>query len=94
MTDDKVVQLIKTPVQHDIVAGLRRLADNLEREGAAAYDMDAVSTVHVILGHTRTVPANNGSEDLEQSCEWTTFSWGPRCDPFTVRGLMATVLNK
>lgn len=90
---DRIVTLHTPPAQADIVRGLRSLADRLEQDGAAGEGMDAITTVMVLLGHSNSKPSNDGSGDLDQSCQWQLYSWGPRTDPFTTRGLLATVMR-
>jgi hypothetical protein len=85
---DNIVSLHKPPMQEDIIRGLRNLADKLEQEGAEAYDMPVVSTVVVVMGHSEVKPAEDG--DLAHTTWLETFAWGPRCDIFTMRGLLVS----
>lgn len=91
MTD--VIKLHKQPVQTDLVRGLRNLADKLEANGGAGIgeDMPVITTMVVLAGHTVVTHLPEG--DLAHEVFWELWSWGPRCDAFTVRGLMATVLK-
>lgn len=82
-----VVTLHKTPPQHDVVAGLRNLADKIER----GEELDIVTTCVVMLGHTSDRLLENG--DMERGSDYSLYSLGPRSDAFTVRGLMSTMLN-
>lgn len=85
-----VIQLHQDkPAADDVVAALRSVADNIEA-GNVEFP---VTTCVLVLGHTDSeVPCGDG--DLGQSIFWRTYGMGPRTDTFTVRGLMATVLNR
>ena len=85
-----IVQLLQErPAANDVCKALRAIADDIE---AGKVDFP-VTTAVVVLGHTDTeVPCGDG--DLGQSLYWQTFGVGPRTDTFTIRGLLATVLNR
>lgn len=73
----------------DVVQALRDIADDIEA-GEVAFP---VTTAVVVLGHTDSeVPCGDG--DLGQTLFWRTFGVGARNDTFTIRGLLATVLNR
>lgn len=82
-----VLQLKKPIAADDVVAGLRGLAGMIE-----AGDIEfPVSTCLVILGHTKE---GRDGDHVIHSSDHELFGYGPRCDTFTVRGLLATaVLN-
>lgn len=84
-----VVQLHQPRAIDDVPATLRRIADEIE-----AGELDwPVTTAVVLLGHTDSErPASDGV--LMQNNYWSTYGAGPRCDTFTVRGLMATALRE
>lgn len=87
---ENILQLHKPKPCADVSATLRRIADQVD---AGEHGDWPVTTCVVLLGHTDAeVPTENG--DLTQASYWTTFGAGPRCDSFTVRGLMATCLRK
>jgi hypothetical protein len=88
---ENVIQLHKPAIQEDIVRGLRNLADRLEQEGPATCDMPAVTTVCVVLGHSEAKPLPDG--DIARTSWSNIYTWGARNDPFTVRGLLMTVLK-
>lgn len=84
-----VLSLHKAAVQDDIVAGLRSLADSIER--GEVGDMPVITTCVVALGHSSVT---SGSDDcLLHDVTSDMYSWGPRKDVFTVRGLLATILK-
>jgi hypothetical protein len=89
MSDEKITVLHKQPVQSDIVTGLRNLADKIEK--GEIEDMPVITTCVLMLGHTSDRLLDNG--DMARGSTYDLYSWGPRCDAFTVRGLMATCLN-
>lgn len=86
---DKITLLHKEPVQSDIVTGLRNLADKIEK--GEVEDMPVITTCVLALGHTHDKLYDNG--ELGHSATYDLYSWGPRCDTFTVRGLLQTCLN-
>jgi hypothetical protein len=66
----------------DVVAGLRRIADQVE-----AGDFDLVTSCAVVLGHTEEKPGDKpGFTVVGEQVD--VFGLGPRHDPFTVRGLL------
>lgn len=82
-----VLQLHKASANNDVVATLRRIADDIEG-GNLEWP---VTTAVLVVGHTDAeVPAGSS---LMQSAYWTTYGMGPRCDTFTVRGLISSVLS-
>lgn len=84
----EVLQLHKTPPAADVPATLRRLADSIEA-GELSWP---VTTAVIVLGHCDSeVPVGNG--ELRQEAFWSTYGAGPRTDVFTVRGLLASVVN-
>ncbi len=82
-----VVSLKPTKPCEDVVTALRRIADDIEREG------EPISTAVVLLGH---VGAEKPDDEGNYSEEiwWRSYGVGPRNDTFTVRGLIATCLNR
>jgi hypothetical protein len=67
---------------NDIVAGLRRIADDIE---AGEYQL--MTSCAVVIGHTSERPGDKpGFTMLQERVE--VFGIGPRHDPFTVRGLL------
>lgn len=89
---DNVFTLHKTPAQHNIIEGLRNLADTLEQEGPQAYGMPVITTIALVLGHSTVDNLDNGELQHETWCE--LFSWGPRNDALTIRGLLSTAIVK
>lgn len=85
-----ILKLHSEPIQSDIVAGLRNLADKIER--GAVEDMPVVSTCVVVLGHS----SSKTLADDERGHEvWhDLYSWGPRSDPIAVRGFLSTALRQ
>lgn len=82
-----VLQLKKPIAADDVTAGLRGLADRIEA-GEIEFP---VSTCLVILGHTKE---GWEGDNVIHSSDHELFGYGPRCDTFTVRGLLTTaVLN-
>jgi hypothetical protein len=86
----QLVQLHRSAPQDDIVGGLRNLADQIE--AGQVEGMDVITTVVVALGHTCAKPIENGL--IEHAVDYEMFSWGPRKDLFTVRGLLASICNR
>jgi hypothetical protein len=85
-----IVQLRQDRPCNDVAATLRRIADEVE---AGEHGDWPVTTCVVLLGHTDSeIPAGDGS--YAQEMWWHTYGAGPRCDTFTVRGLIATALNR
>jgi hypothetical protein len=79
-----VLQLHKPKPCDDIVDGLRKLADRIE-----AGEHGLISTAIVCLGHT--FDSEPDSEGFVSHCsDNELFGYGPRCDTFTVRGLLLT----
>lgn len=85
----KVVQLHKPPPCADVVATLRRIADDIE---AGRHGDWPVSTAVVVIGHS-DAEYNDGETRMQRSY-WDTYGAGPRADSFTVRGLLATVISR
>lgn len=79
----EVIALRKAIIADDVAAGLRGLADRLE-----AGELDyPVTTCIVLTGHTADkledgVVLHRSDHDM--------WAYGPRCDTFTIRGLIAT----
>ena len=84
-----IISLIQPKSADDVVKALRKVADEIE-----AGDVEfPVTTCCVVLGHT-DAEVTMGDGDLGQSIFWRTYGMGPRGDAFTIRGLLATVLNR
>lgn len=83
-----VIQLQQSKPCSDIPATLRRLADEIER---GETEFSPVTTCVVVLGHTSSERLVDG--ELQEQADWSTYGMGPRCDTFTVRGLMASALR-
>lgn len=71
----------------EIPATLRRIADAIE-----AGDYGLATTCVIGIGHTSQRPDGDGN--IEQSDEFELFGCGPRCDIFTVRGLLLTLATR
>ena len=85
---ENIVQLHQEKPSDSVAPSLRRLADMIE---AGEHGDFPVTTCVVLIGHTDAeVP---GGGEHRQANYWATFGYGPRCDSFTVRGLMATCLR-
>lgn len=85
-----VVQLHKERPCNDVAATLRRVADRIE---AGEHGDWPVTTCVIVIGHTDAeVPGDDGI--IMQQNYWDTYGAGPRCDAFTVRGLLQTVLGR
>lgn len=84
-----VLQLHKPAPCEDVVSTLRRIADDIE---AGKHGDWPVTTAVVVLGHS-DAETNDGDNRLQRSY-WDTYGAGPRCDSFTVRGLLATVISR
>jgi hypothetical protein len=84
-----VVQLFKPPPCSDVVQSLRGIADQIEAGEHGEYP---VTSCIVVLGHTDAETAEDGV--LFQRSYWHTYGLGPRSDSFTLRGLLATVLQR
>lgn len=82
-----VVELRPSFPADDIASTLRLIADQVE-----AGEFGLITTCAVAMGHTATKP--DGSGNIEQNCDYELFGCGPRCDIFTVRGLLLTVATK
>lgn len=83
-----VVTPIRKPfAPDDVPATLRRIADEI-----AAGDHGLVTTCLVVTGHTEERPADDGGKLQRDAFE--LFGCGPRCDIFTVRGLLLTVATQ
>lgn len=74
----------RAPDANDVVKGLRNIADSIE---TGEIDFP-ISTAVVILGHTQILPSDE--DVIATRAYWDTFALGPRCDEFTVRGLITT----
>ncbi len=82
---DKVITLHPIPKQNDIVEGLRNLADAIE--AGTVEDMPVITTVVCLLGHTDSKLEEDGS--IGRYIDFDRYAWGPRCDSFTIGGLLA-----
>lgn len=84
---ENVLRLHKSAPADDVVSTLRRVADEIEA-GEIEWP---VTTAVLVLGHTDAeVP---DGDDRVQQIYWQTYGMGSRTDVFTVRGVLATVLN-
>lgn len=84
--DGKIVALHKPFEPDDISSTLRRIADEFE---AGEYGL--MTTCLVVMGHTGDRPGD-GAKLISERHE--LFGCGPRCDMFTVRGLLLTVATQ
>ncbi|HKR17669.1 hypothetical protein [Rhizorhapis sp.] len=82
-----VVQLHAGYAAQDIVRTLRLIADEIE-----AGEYGVITTVAICLGHTEEKPNGEGERIMKDTYE--LFGVGPRCDIFTVRGLLLTCATK
>lgn len=87
MTD--IIKLHQEHPSSDIPATLRRIADDIE--AGKIWDRP-ITTCVVMLGHTGAERCCEGV--LHDQAFWTTFAMGPRVDTFTVRGLMASAMQR
>ena len=83
-----VLQLHKPAPCEEVVATLRRIADDIE---AGEHGDWPVTTAVVVIGHTDA--ETNDGENRMQRAHWATYGAGPRADSFTVRGLLLTAVN-
>lgn len=91
MSDDKIIQLRQERPIDNVSASLRRLADEIEKGEHGEWP---VTTCVVLLGHVDS-PGNPDDEGwVYLKCHFDTRGYGPRNDPFTTRGLMATCLRE
>ena len=82
-----VLQLKKFIAGDDVTTKLRNLTNRIET-GEIEFP---VSTCLVILGHTKE---GWEGDNVIHSSDHELVGYGPRCDTFTVRGLLTTaVLN-
>lgn len=86
-----VVELRPAAACADIVATLRRIADDIESGNHAASEWPATTAV-LVLGHYSERP--DGKDMTLTRHEWATHGFGPRNDVFTCRGLLATVIGQ
>lgn len=85
-----VIQLHKPAPCADVVATLRRIADDIE---AGEHGDWPVTTAIVLIGHSDS-EVNDGENRIQRSY-WNTYGAGPRADiAFTVRGLLTTALSQ
>lgn len=83
-----ILALHKSKPADDVTSSLRRLADIIE-SGEIEWP---VTTCIVLLAHADAeIPS--GDHELGQRSYWKMYGYGPRCDTFTVRGVIATALN-
>jgi CobQ-like glutamine amidotransferase family enzyme len=78
-----VIELKKPIVADDIIAGLRGLADRIESGEVEG----PITTAMVILGHTWET---REGDDIGHHGWTDSYAFGPRCDLFTCRGLIAS----
>ena len=83
----KIVALRKSFAPDEIPATLRRIADDIE-----AGEFGLMTTCLVVLGHTEDRIESSG--DKMQRDVHELFGCGPRCDAFTVRGLLLTAATR
>jgi hypothetical protein len=84
-----VVKLHQERPMTDVAATLRQIASDIESGEVEG----PITTAVLLLGHRgKDTPDDSGGywEDVR----WTTYGFGPRADSFSVRGLMATALNR
>lgn len=84
-----VIQLHKEAPTNDVAATLRRIADEIEKGEHGDWP---VTTAILAIGHSDSEVSDG--EGRWQRHYWRTYGAGPRCDFFTVRGLMMTVINR
>lgn len=84
-----VVQLHQEKPTDNVAATLRRIADEIE----AGNPEWPVTTCLILLGHS-DAERPDADGDYLQGIYWRTYGAGPRVDPYTSRGLLATVLNR
>lgn len=84
---NNIVALRKPFAPDDIPSTLRRIADEYEK---GEYGLK--TTCLVVMGHTEDKPAEGGGKLQREMYE--LFGCGPRCDAFTVRGLLLTVATR
>jgi hypothetical protein len=82
-----IVAIQKSFAPDNIVAGLRKLADQIED---GEYGLR--TTCLVVLGHTDDRIDADG--DKRHSSDFELFGYGPRCDTFTTRGLLLTAATQ
>jgi hypothetical protein len=82
-----IVPIQKPFAPDDVPATLRRIADDIEKG-----EHGLMTTCLVVLGHTGEGPVENGVKLQKERYE--LFGCGPRCDAFTVRGLLLTVATR
>ena len=72
----------------DVPRVLRQIADEID-----AGDIDfPITTAVLVVGHVGgEIPEGMA---LFSEVNWQTYGFGPRSDVFSVRGLMATALNR
>lgn len=82
-----IVPISKPFAPDDIPSTLRRIADEFEKD-----EYGLMTTCLVVLGHTEDKPAEDGGKLQRERHE--LFGCGPRCDAFTIRGLLLTVATQ
>lgn len=82
-----VVQLHQSYPAQDIASTLRLIADQIE-----AGKHGLITTAVVCIGHTEDKPGDDGERLMRDTYE--IFGAGPRCDIFTVRGLLLTCATR
>lgn len=81
-----VVEIKKPWAPEDIVKGLRNLADEIE-----AGEIALTTTCIVALGHTTD---HREGDEIMRGSSYSLFGFGPRCDTFTMRGLLLSVATQ
>lgn len=84
-----VVKLFNPPPCADVVQALRGIADQIE---AGEHGDFPVTSCIVVIGHTDQ--ETQDGETRYQRSYWHSYGLGPRSDSFTLRGLLATVLQR
>lgn len=74
------------PPDNDIAGTLRNIADGIERG-----EYGIITTCVVVTGHTSDRPFPDGKV---QQNRFEIFGAGPRCDIYTVRGLLLTAATQ
>jgi hypothetical protein len=82
-----IVPIAKPFAPDDVPATLRRIANDIEQG-----EHGLMTTCLVVLGHTADGPVQDGVKLQKERYE--LFGCGPRCDSFTVRGLLLTVATR
>lgn len=87
MSDDNKIRLLKPEFPpDDIVSTLRKIAEGYEKG-----DFGFSTTCVVVLGHTEDKMIDGEKYDHDH---YEMFGCGPRCDIFTIRGLLLTCATR